>query len=86
MVNHLKKHGFTYFLIVCMLVFGLLFPDFSIDVSGGFAWLIFFLSNAIVLSMIFCYIFGGSIYFESEGLIPKIKRWRNKYKKDNINM
>lgn len=78
MKKHIEKHCLTYLMVSCILLFNILFPDFYILIEGGLAWISFIISIVVGLMMIYCCIFGGSLSFKSEGLIPKIKRWRGK--------
>jgi uncharacterized membrane protein YwaF len=73
--QHIKKNWFIYLVGLSVLVFSILFPDFYIEVRGGFAWLSFIISVAIGSALIVTSIFGGEFKIESEGLIPTIKRW-----------
>ncbi|ALS22155.1 hypothetical protein [Paenibacillus naphthalenovorans] len=80
MIDHLKKHSLLYVIGIIVVVFGVLFPDFSIEIYGGLAWLAVITSNVVGLLMVYCGIFGGTISYTSEGLIPTLRRWLKKSK------
>jgi hypothetical protein len=54
-------------------------PGLTITISGGFAW-IFMVVGLVLIGWIAVSIAGGSMSYEAEGLIPRIKRWRDKNK------
>lgn len=77
MKKHFVDNFLIYFFGLTYLFFSILFPKVEIVLSGGFAWFTLFLAWLLGLSLCWISIMGGSISYESKGLIGWIKEWRS---------
>ncbi|ODA08218.1 hypothetical protein [Paenibacillus polymyxa] len=77
MKNHIKINWLIYLLSVPFVVFSCIFPDVKITLTGGFAWLLAFLSWLFGTVLVWTGIFGGELSVKSKGLVGWIKEFKN---------
>ncbi|MCR8641427.1 hypothetical protein NV379_02045 [Paenibacillus sp. N1-5-1-14] len=79
-LKHFRSHWIIYTFAFLTLFLSILFPEFKIEVSGGFAWFTFLIAQFVGLLMIYTGLCGGEVTYQSNGLIPIVKELITKLK------
>lgn len=77
MCEHIEKHSANYLFTLLLILGCIYYPDFSI--TGALAWFCLMIVSLLSFVLILIAVFGGSMSYESEGLIKKIGRLRKKF-------
>ncbi|QWU14319.1 hypothetical protein SAMN04487895_101622 [Paenibacillus sophorae] len=82
MKNYFKNNWFLFFLAIPFIVFSILYPNVTVEMSGGFAWAYFWILTCVGGSLVWCGLFGGEISYSSKGLVGWINGWKGKDKNE----